>query len=364
MKILSLFSGIGAFEKALTNIGIDHEVIGFSEIDKYAIKAYSAIHGIDEKLNLGDITKIYPDGLQKDIDIITHGSPCQDFSLAGKQQSGDIGSGTRSSLMWHTVKIVEAVRPKYVIWENVKNVVSKRHKHNFEKYWESMNKLGYVNNYSLLNSKDYGVPQHRERIFVISIRSDLRNRYYFRFPKRIESDIILSDLLEKEVDQKYFLNDETLKKLLSYNFESNKRIIDTNGLCSTISTMQGGHIEPKIYVKNATTKGYLEVNDGDSINLQYPNSKTRRGRVGKQVSQTLMASDNMAVFQGRVRKLTPKECWRLMGFSDDDIDKCITLGISNTQLYKLAGNSIVVNVLEEILKMLFDDDEVLQMCER
>ena len=133
LKVLSLFSGIGAFEKALSNLGVDYELVGYSEIDKYASKSYCAIHGVDESLNFGDITKIDIKNLPK-ADLITHGSPCQSWSLAGKNEGGDKGSGTRSSLMWYSVEIIREVRPKYVIWENVKNVLSKKHRHNFDLY--------------------------------------------------------------------------------------------------------------------------------------------------------------------------------------------------------------------------------------
>ena len=142
MKVLSLFSGIGAPEQALKNIGKEFELVGFSEIDKYAIKSYCAVHSVDENLNLGDITKIDIQNLPNDIDLITHGSPCQDFSVAGLNKGGDEGSKTRSSLMWNTVAIARYCKPKYVIWENVKNVLSKKHKHNYDKYLATMESLG------------------------------------------------------------------------------------------------------------------------------------------------------------------------------------------------------------------------------
>lgn len=173
IKYLSLFSGIGSPEQALKNLGIEYELVGFSEIDKFAIRSYCAIHEVNENLNLGDIEKIDIENLPKDIDLITGGSPCQDYSVSGKNRGGDKGSGTRSSLMWNAVSIYEHCKPKYVIWENVKNVLSKKHKHNFDKYLDEMDRIGYNNFYKILNSKDYGVPQSRERVFVISIRKDL-----------------------------------------------------------------------------------------------------------------------------------------------------------------------------------------------
>ena len=138
------------------------------------------------------------------IDIITHGSPCQDFSMAGLQAGGDIGTGTRSSLMWNSVAIIEHVKPRYVLWENVKNVLSKKHRHNFDKYLKSLEKLGYNNYYQVLNAKDYGVPQNRERIYVVSIKKDI-DKGTFKFPEKEKLNIRLKDILQSDVDEKYFL---------------------------------------------------------------------------------------------------------------------------------------------------------------
>ena len=158
IKVLELFAGIGACSKALTNLGIEHEIVDAVEIDKYAVKSFNAVHGTNFEPQ--DITK-----WNKDIecDLIMHGSPCQDFSVAGKQAGGDKGSGTRSSLMYETLRIVEKLKPKYVIWENVKNLVSQKHYHNFAAYLAQMEELGYRSDFQVLNAKDYGVPQNRER---------------------------------------------------------------------------------------------------------------------------------------------------------------------------------------------------------
>ena len=205
MKILSLFSGIGAFEKALTNLNIDYELVGYSEIDKYASKSYSVIHNVSEDLNLGDITKIDISKLPKDITLITHGSPCQDFSICGLNKGGDKDSGTRSSLMYETIKIVDYVKPKYVIWENVKNLLSKTHRHNFDNYLKVMSDLGYMNYWQVLNAINYGVPQHRERVFVVSVNKDIK--VDFKFPHPIELKTTLKDILETNVDDKYYIID-------------------------------------------------------------------------------------------------------------------------------------------------------------
>ena len=545
LKYLSLFSGIGAPEKALKNLGIEYELIGFSEIDKYAIKSYCAIHNVSEELNLGDITKIDIKSLPKDIDFITHGSPCTDLSLAGKEAGADKGSGTRSSLMWNSVEIFKHCKPKIILWENVKNLLSKKHKHNFDAYIEDLNNLGYVSYYKVLNAKDFGIPQNRERVFTISIRNDINKE--FKFPEPFDNGIRLKDLLEKEVDEKYYINTEKANKLieefkannknneqkilvcgklnssqdgivynpngispthvaghgncpkvvcpcitpdrlnkrqngrrfkedgepmftltaqdrhgiletntlnfiggigekdivgdnksLSRNYPQGNRVYDANniacsqtangggiggktglylvgnldgkyeqsnrvyseegiaptimsnsrktctggynspkimqigmldikgneqirrvyneeGLSPTLNTMQGGNRQPKVMykVRQATKQGYAIAEEGDSINLEQPNSTTRRGRVGNKIANTLTCSCNQAVVnEYRIRKLTPLECYRLMGFDDEDFYKASALN-SNSQLYKQAGNSICVNVLEEIFKNLF-----------
>ena len=746
MRILSLFAGIGSFEKALKNLGIPCEIVAFSEIDKYAVQSYCAVHNVDSSLNLGDISKIDVKKLPKDIDIVTHGSPCQDFSVAGKNQGGDKGSKTRSSLMWCTVDIVEEVKPKIVLWENVKNVISKKHRHNFDAYVEVMDNLGYNSYYEVLNAKDFGVPQNRERVFTVSIRKDIDNKK-FKFPQGFPLTKKLKDVLEKNVDEKYYLSDEYLQRfivstgkngkngknkypfgksttvlgstvtetakgpnirhfvydtnnsaptLLATDYKQPKQILeekpilvggfgeknfgsqyrqgnrvydsegigmcltsqpvgnlggnsylykvdepsydkpvrlggvfddekgkhqagsiwDTESISPTLDTMQGGWRQPcvitegnvssqagkvisdeglsmttpkmikyevpemvkvrkyevdvenlkkdlklhkrklkitisqlaekldvekttvehwfrndssfsiptpdiwmklkdileittdqydksimtfiekentyeksnRVYdsegitatittdpnmkileceelpvivasrgrnpknpsdrskgthleqtlevnkqgicntltsvqkdnyviedsfvskkykefyaengyipdkfnpynkseikdvaptqttncsnttssacvlVKEATKKGYKEAYEGDSINITYPSSKTKRGRVGDQIAQTLDTGSGLAVVESipnfRIRKLTPTECWLLMGFTKDDIEKAINIGISNTQLYKQAGNSIVVDVLEHIFKNIFNENGELSV---
>ena len=416
MRIIELFAGIGACSTALKRLGKDIEIVDAVEIDKYAMASFNAIHGTNFETQ--DITVWDKDF--KDIDLITHGSPCQDFSVAGKQAGGDIGSGTRSSLMYETIRIVGKIRPKYVLWENVKNILSKKHRHNFDAYLEAMERLGYKSYYQVLNAKDYGIPQNRERVFTVSIlkesiiyddyNSNIRNDQdtigtlttncgssairngwkiiecdqHFKFPPKQPLKLKLKDILEKEVDDKYYLS-EKMKDYILDNNDSQKGtkwegradndVLNANvahalsvrgaggcqraGVSNFIIDDMNEEIKVKdlkLKIKNATKKGYDLAVDGDSINLQYPNSKTRRGRVGHQVSQTVMANDNMGVIENlKIRKLTPRECWRLMGFDDEDFDKAQKVN-SNTQLYKQAGNSIVVNVLENIFKNLFKED--------
>lgn len=308
LKVLELFGGIGAPRKALERLGIGHEVVDYVEIDKYAVKSYNAIY--NENFEPQDICEWDKD---IEVDLIFHGSPCQDFSIAGKQVGGDKDSGTRSSLMYETIRIVEKLKPKYVIWENVKNVISKKHRHNFDMYLEKLESLGYTNQYQVLNAKDYRIPQNRERVFVISIRKDIERE--FEFPPKQKLELKLKDMLEDEVDEKYYLSEDIVKKItnrkhkkftnnnlqiepIDYRYDEglrnrvDKEIIPTLTCKVGTSSFSG---QPLLKIKEATKKGYKEAYDGDSVNLTYPDSETRRGRVGEQVSQTLKTSPDTGV---------------------------------------------------------------------
>lgn len=302
IKVLELFAGIGACSKALERLGIEHEIVDAVEIDKFAIASFNAIHGTNFPPQ--DITNWNKD---VKVDLIMHGSPCQDFSVAGKGAGGDEGSGTRSSLMYETLRIVEKLRPKYVIWENVKNILSLKHVHNWDAYAKRMEELGYVNYCNIMNAIDYGIPQHRERVFTISIycgNSILERDYCM--PEKMKLDKKLADFLDESVDDKFLLSPRQLHGMSVTNYESYKLsnlLRDKNGSALCIKARFEG------------------------------------------CPQLVENSD------GKIRKITPKECWRLMGFDDEDFERAAKV-CSNTQLYKQAGNSIVVNVLEAILKNL------------
>lgn len=421
MKILELFGGIGAIRKAFDRQNIPYKVVDYVEIDKYAVKSYNAI--FDENFEPQDI-KLYDKNI--DVDFIMHGSPCQDFSVAGKQAGGDLGSGTRSSLMYETIRIVGKLRPKYVMWENVKNLLSKKHKHNFDAYIETMNILGYNSYYQVLNAKDYGIPQNRERVYTVSIRKDIDNGN-FTFPNKEELKLRLKDILENEVDEKYYLSDDKVSKIEKSNFMQEKKriqdkdysdtilardykdpkcvrvggifdtektkhqagsIYDKEGLSPTLDVMQGGWRQPSIieeklpgaYGRNFGSKGKVQDKESTCDTLQaamgngggnvpiikeepkieiienYSSSNHDASRVVNSEGLAPTVKENHGTVTAtninyRIRKLTPKECWRLMGFDDEDFDKAEKVN-SNTQLYKQAGNSIVVNVLEKILKSL------------
>lgn len=365
LKVFEAFAGIGAQHQALKNIGANFEIVGISEIDKFAIASYNAIHG--EVPNYGDISKIGESELSDiEIDIFTYSFPCQDISLAGHQRGLDKGSNTRSSLLWECEKVIKVSHPKVLLMENVKNLVGKKNKPNFEKWLKLLEGYGYTNYWEVLNAKDYGVPQNRERVFVVSILGDHKP---YIFPEEVELSKSLSDILENKVAESFFLNSKQLSKIKfemkeaenryglvqvgTYKREGRNnpdayRVFNSKGLSPSLTTMQGGGRQPHVLIKNATKKGYQEATSGDIIDLAYPESSTRRGRVKKGYSHTITTSDNLGVLDGyRVRKLTPLECWRLMGFGDDEFYKAEKVN-SNSQLYKQAGNSIVVDVLEGI----------------
>ena len=596
LRLIELFAGIGSQTQALTNIGIAHRVVAISEIDKYAIQSYETMHG--KTNNLGDIRKIEE---LPDADLWTYSFPCQDISVAGK--GAGIKEGTRSGLLFEVERLLRVASekgtlPKYLLLENVKNLVSKKFKADFDKWLDFLTELGYTNYWKVLNAKDYGIPQNRERVFCVSIRGEHKP---FVFPKPKELTIRLRDMIDETVDERFYLKESTIRSILRSTFNSrrdsirpgdglantllardwrgpqcvqvgevvggkwdkmhdiSKRVYEPNGIAPTVHCQQGGNTELKIaedfvlgglqkhqtprtdgisptlteamgkgggqtpiiidtaepkerfykqafetlkeneckvgdtidafnkkvnksgvcptlttrpegfktailpvvgamrgrnpedssdrtagvpteqrleinekglcnalttvqkdnlvieedkqdYVSRrynefieekgyvpemfvaynkteikdvaptltgqcsspsgssavlkletpvkvnvATKQGYEEANPGDYVNITYPSSKTKRGRVGNGVAHTLTCGDGNAVITEnvRIRKLTPRECLRLMGWKDEQIDKIVAAKISGTQQYRQAGNGIVVQVLESIFKALF-----------
>lgn len=455
------------------------KLVNFCEFDKYAIKSYCAIHNVDESLNLGDITKIDETKL-KPFSMICGGSPCQDFSVAGKQKGSvwtckDCGheynpltvhwskrdkcpqcnssniEKTRSSLLVEYLRVIRANKPNFGIYENVKNIVGKQFRDTtFKLFEDELHEYGYNTYWKVLNAKNYGIPQNRERVYLIFIRKDLDNGQ-FKFPEPFDNGIRLKDILEDNVDDKYYLSEKTMQKFKLYsnpkgsdikisgtlnpdkNVQDRVRVLSVEGIsqglratdykdpvkiingidkscnepkfidnanCITsredrgISNRKGEGTDvlecpetsycidanyykgtsPEEYVKKhrrqlvfeertikipqATKQGYIECEVGGVADLSYPNSKTRRGRVQENgtISPTITATETgICKIESpiRIRKLTPKECFRLMGFSDQDFDAAKNAGISNSQLYKQAGNSIVVDVLYYIYVELY-----------
>lgn len=367
--------------------------------------------------------------------MICGGSPCQDFSIAGKGKGSvwtckhcghtynpltvhwserdacpECGSKdiekTRSSLLVEYLRVIRANKPNFGIYENVKNIVGKKFKDTtFKLFTQELEEYGYNVYWKVLNAKNYGIPQNRERVYLIFIKKELDNGK-FNFPEPFNNGIRLKDILDNVVDDKFYLNDDQVKRIKTSTYNQNKtriqndnccqtlcardfkdpkcvqvgqlygtereknpqagRVYDPNYISPTMDTCSGGNRMPKVAIPQATKKGFIECEVGGVADLSYPDSKTRRGRVqdSGNTSPTITATETgICKIEStiRIRKLTPKECWILMGFSDNDFAKAEQV-VSNSQLYKQAGNSIVVDVLYYIfvelykaMPYLFDD---------
>ena len=429
MKFIDLFSGIGGFRSALELNG--HKCIAYSEVDKFAKQSYQAIYNTEDEIDLGDITKIseeYLSHFKQENDIVVGGSPCQSFSLAGSRKGFE---DTRGTLFFEYAKVVKETQPKYFLFENVKGMLSHDKGNTIRVVLETFDQLGYYIDFNVFNSKYYDVPQNRERIYIVGKRKDLvdspkyqekvkgkkkleevhnwavDNISYVELLPQLQTEVTtrLVDVLEDEVDEKYYLLEEKTKKLTldndlggklnMYDYNERDRVHSVNKVSPTLNTMQGGDRQPKIAVlgntshtgykahdvhdinglsptvaardykgpkqiaiREATKQGYAIAEQGDSVNVTYPDSKTRRGRVGKQVAQTLQAGEvNQGVVTNdvRIRKLTPLECWRLQSFTDEQFYKAKDSGVSNSQLYKQAGNAVTVNVVDYIVKNIIKE---------
>lgn len=230
LRYISLFSGIGAFEKALENKGIPFELLHYCEVDKYASKAYSLIHKVPESMNLGDITQVDETQLPVGIDLLTYGFPCQDISAAGLQRGmfNEDGTHTRSGLFFEALRIIQHCKSKVAIAENVKNLVSAKFRPQFDLVLKSLDEAGYNNYQAVLNAKDYELPQSRERVIIVSIRKDVDDGT-FAFPEPVPLKRCLNDLLEPEVERRYFLSAEQLEKIEYSTFNQEKTRIQNGG---------------------------------------------------------------------------------------------------------------------------------------
>lgn len=316
--------------------------------------------------------------------VIAHN--CQSFSVAGKQHGGEKGSGTRSSLLWNSVEIIRHCKPKFVIWENVKNVLSKKHKPVFDAYVGEMKNMGYNTYYRVLNAKNYGIPQNRERIYAISVREDIdnnqdytghitHNKYYDRndmslFPEPFDNGLRLKDVLENEVEDKYYLHN-TGNFFIKNSFDQEAKgngfrfephVKNNAEIAKTLTTRAGARMDDNFVLDIDSDKTKFKFDSTNNELKQigdlnhYKNDQMNRVYSDEGLSPTITAKTGggreVKIFENpKIRKLTPKECYRLMGFSDEDFEKAKAVNL-NSQLYKQAGNSIVVNVLEEIYKCL------------
>lgn len=247
IRYLSLFSGIGAFEKALDNLGIPYELLAYCEVDKYASKAYSLLHHVPENMNLGDITKVDEKALPTDIDLLTYGFPCQDISIAGNKRGfvNEDGTKTRSGLFFDALRIIEHCKPKVAIAENVKNLTSKSMSSIFTIVLESLDNAGYNCYWQVLNSADYGVPQGRERVFIVSIRKDVDD-HSFRFPPAIPLEMCMGDLLDEKVPAEFYLSEEKTQSVIRHDSNHPGHIADRGGTCPTL--LSRDYKDPKVVI--------------------------------------------------------------------------------------------------------------------
>lgn len=415
MKFIDLFAGIGGFRLGMESAG--HECVAFCEIDKFARASYKAIHNTEGELELHDITQVTDDEIRAigHVDAICGGFPCQAFSIAGHRRGFE---DTRGTLFFEIARFASILKPKYLFLENVKGLLNHDKGNTFEVILSALDELGYDVEWQVLNSKDFGVPQNRERVFIIGhLRGECGRKVFpiggedekssakrlginilgntknpngtakgtrdivhdskgivgtltatdYKVPKQVAIPVLTPDRVKKRQNGRRFkTNGEPMFTLtgqdrhgivvagnLPGSHEQNGRVYDINGISPTLNTMQGGGRQPKIRVREATKKGYAEATVGDSVNLAHPSSKTRRGRVGEGIANTLVTGDSQGVVMPnfRIRKLTPRECWRLQGFPDWAFDKAQEVN-SNSQLYKQAGNSVTVNVIKEIARYL------------
>jgi DNA (cytosine-5)-methyltransferase 1 len=362
IKVGSDFSGVGAFNQALMRLGVEYKEVFACDMDKYARQTY--IHNYGEPEYYPE--NVYKREIPKDsLDIYMTSPPCQAFSLEGKRLGKD---DKRGILFFNSLEFIQVNKPRYFIFENVKGLLSDDNGKTFSEWvnmlgGKSVNGLPILFPYDdsvpyhlywkVLNAKEHGVPQNRERVFLVGIRDDSDNS--FRFPIEEHLTKRLKDMLEEDVDDKYFISDKKIEYLLrteGTTFDINSNILkqDLPNESRTIQSgyFKGGRDTQFVKIKSNTLKGYEEAIEGDSINFSVPNSETRRGRVGKGVAQTLDTGCQQGVINNyKIRRLTPRECFRLMDFPDT-----FTWDVSDSQAYKQAGNSIVVNVLYKILKNL------------
>lgn len=345
MKFIDLFAGIGGFRFGMESAG--HECVAFCEIDKFARASYKAIHNTEGEIELHDITTVTDDEIRNigHVDAICGGFPCQAFSIAGHRRGFE---DTRGTLFFEIARFASILKPKYLFFENVKGLLNHDKGDTFETILSALDELGYDVEWQVLNSKDFGVPQNRERVFIIGHLRGQRGRKIFPIGGKDE----------KSSAERLGINILGNTKNPNGTAQGTRDIVhDPEGIVGTLTaTDYKGPKQiavSKIRVREATKKGYAEATVGDSVNLAHPSSKTRRGRVGEGIANTLVTGDSQGVVTPnfRIRKLTPRECWRLQGFPDWAFDKAQEVN-SNSQLYKQAGNSVTVNVIKEIARYL------------
>ncbi len=358
MRYFSMFTGVGGFELgfkyANKTIGFDKfKCIGFSEIDKYSNQVLK--YRFPEVKNYGDATKINPNKLP-DFDMLCGGFPCQSFSIAGKRGGF---KDTRGTLFFEIARILKVKKPKLVLLENVKGLLNHDKGETFKVILQTLGELGYGVQWVVLNSKFFGVPQNRERVFIIgNLRKTSKPKILpFREKgRKTNSSKEFPEPISNCLRTNYSngKSNETYIKQLNNPKHSNNRIYSEKGLSPSLNTMQGGSRQPKIKLKTNTKLGYdIAESRKDGIRLQFLESTTARGRVIKGASQALQTGSIPGVLDNKIRRLTPIECCRLQGFPDDWVDWGIDnegnkVKISDTQKYKMMGNAVTTNVIKAI----------------
>lgn len=392
MKFLDLFAGIGGFRLGMERAG--HECVGFCEIDQFARKSYKAIHDTEGEFEFHDITRVTDESVRGigRVDVICGGFPCQAFSIAGKRAGFE---DTRGTLFFEIARFASILRPKYLFLENVTGLLNHDNGNTFETILGALDELGYDAEWQVFNSKNFGVPQNRERVFIIGHLRGASGRAIFPFGRGDKEIGSLQGQSTNTITARYgeaqgggsYIIEGQQPKIIQRGHGYNQGGEHDTAPTLTSNSWQENNL---LAIKEATTKGYSEAMVGDSINLSHPNSATRRGRVGKQMANTLLTGEKQGVVvydfynrktkeevgtltasghQGntkagtfgildgiRIRKLTPRECWRLQGFPDWAFDRAQAVN-SNSRLYKQAGNSVTVNVIEAIAKRLEETDE-------
>lgn len=451
MKFLDLFSGLGGFRSGLESVGF--EAFGWVEFDKFARQSYEAIYDTEGEWTREDITEVTDEEfaeLKGEVDIIAGGSPCQSFSYSGLRKGF---ADTRGTLFFDYARAVEQIQPKYILFENVKGLVSHDKGRTLDTIVRVLNEAGYIIDFEVLNSKDFGVPQNRERIFLIGVREDLiepegwviegedvvakgkrrikeydwAKTFNFKYPQGWELDLKLKDIMLPEVEERFYLSKEQTDKLVlnsnipktdikqvaRYDSPTRKntnqyRTYSPEGISPSLTSMGGGGREPHVVVDSVEEVGFIDrrgtgkkhqsntvySKEGLSPTMQARDYKdpakvmigASRGRNPKNPSDrttgaptqqrleinengtsntlTSVQKDNYVVSVGddiTIRKLSPLECWRLQGFTDEQFFKAKNDGLSNTQLYKQAGNAVTVNVIKELAKKIKDLDRRLDL---
>lgn len=321
IKYLSTFSGIGGFELGIQKAIPEAECIGYSEIDKYAIGIYKK--HFPNHFGWGDITRIDVDKLPE-FDLLVGGFPCQSFSIAGKRLGFE---DTRGTMFFELARILANKRPRHFIFENVRGLLSHDGGKTFQTILRVLTELGYECQWQVLNSKDFGVPQNRERVFIVGcLRGESRLKV-FPFPTNSREDV---EVQRKEESERTWVPCLNTRYGQRWSGE--------------------GFVKGRYLVPSANKRGYEIAEEGDSIRLAHIGSETGRGRVGKQRSQALVTGGDMYTVQNScIRRLTPLECERLQGFPDR-----WTEGVSDAQRYKCLGNAVTVNVIEAIVRRIYN----------